>query len=211
MANAKLVADAEQYYRAAVRSSEQSWNLRDTHMMETLALVRAHRGNAKAVVWAHNSHLGDARATELGWSGGEINLGQLCRQRYGDRVVSVGFGTDRGTVRAAQRWDGEGEVMQVRTALPGSVEALCAATRRSAFALDLGEAAVRQALDTRLLERAIGVIYRPATERRSHYFEAVLPRQFDQFVWFAETSAVATDVSRFRPAGAEAETWPFGL
>jgi erythromycin esterase-like protein len=217
VANAKLVADAEGYYRAAVRSSDESWNLRDTHMMEVLDLVRGHRPGAKAIVWAHNSHLGDARATELGWGAGELNLGQLCRQRYGDRVVSVGFGTDRGTVRAAHAWDGAGEVMRVNPALPGSVEALCAAASaqeggHAAFALDLAAGgAAAQALDLKLLERAIGVIYRPETERQSHYFHALLPRQFDRFLWFDETSAVVTDASGGRPAGAEAETWPFGL
>ncbi|MDB5365451.1 MAG: protein-L-isoaspartate(D-aspartate) O-methyltransferase [Rhodospirillales bacterium] len=216
-ANAKLVVDAEAYYRAAVRSSDRSWNLRDTHMMEVLQLVLSHRPGAKAIVWAHNSHLGDARATELGWSGGELNLGQLCRERFGGRVVSVGFATDRGTVRAANAWDEPGIVMRVNRALPGSVEALCAAASagpggREIFALDLAaQGAAAQALELKLLERAIGVIYRPSTERRSHYFEALVPRQFDHLVWFAETSAVVTDAPAGKPAGVEAETWPFGL
>lgn len=209
-ANARLIADAEQYYRAAVRSSAQSWNLRDTHMMETLQLVLQHRPGAKAIVWAHNSHLGDARATELGREGGEINLGQLCRQQFGDRVVSVGFGTDRGTVRAASEWDGASEVMQVRPGLRGSIEAMCADTRRDSFVLDLGGEA-REVLAAPMLERAIGVIYRPRSERQSHYFEAVLPLQFDHFVWFAQTRAVEIDDDPELRAGSDGETWPSGL
>lgn len=216
--NASLVAAAEGYYRAMYRGSAESWNLRDRHMFDTLRAVMEARGpGAKAVVWAHNSHLGNARATEMGeW--GEINLGQLCKERFGAEALSVGFGTDRGTVAAADDWDGPMRVMEVRPARADSYEGLCRETGMDRFMLDL-----RRAPDDRLaerlreprLERAIGVIYRPQTERQSHYFRAVLPEQFDRYVWFAETRAVTPLPGADRPPPGEApsveETWPFGV
>ena len=192
--NARLVANAERYYRSMFRSQVGSWNLRDQHMAETLdALVAFHAGRGrreKVVVWAHNSHLGDARATEMG-ARGELNLGQLARTRRPGEVVSFGFLTDHGTVTAASDWDEPAERKSVRPALPGSYEALCHDAGFTNCYLDLTwpNAAVA-ALDTPRLERAIGVIYRPDTERQSHYFRARLPRQFDAVFYYDATRAV---------------------
>jgi erythromycin esterase-like protein len=207
--NARVVTAAERYYRAMWRSGAESWNLRDRHMFETLRILLERGGPAaKAVVWAHNSHVGNAAATEMGW-GGELNIGELCRTAFGAEAGLVGFGTDRGTVACASGWGGEVEVKAVRPALPGSHEAACREAGLDRALLDLGRPELRGALALPRLERAIGVIYRPETERRSHWFEAVLPDQFDVFVWFAETRAV-TPLDAAGGGGA-AETFPFGL
>jgi erythromycin esterase-like protein len=195
--NARLVLDAERYYRAMFRGRNASWNLRDTHMADTLDALVAHlrrQGRAgKVVVWAHNSHLGDARATELG-AGGELNLGQLARERHGDDAVLVGFTTHAGTVTAAHDWGDPPERMRVNPSLEGSVErALHATGAGRAFVPLRGSAAAdraREALDAPLLERAIGVIYRPRTERMSHYFLARVGRQFDCLYHVDHTRAV---------------------
>ena len=211
--NARVVRAAEHYYRLMYRSSTESWNLRDRHMFETLRVLLDHaEPRAKAVVWAHNSHIGNAAATEMGWQG-EFNIGELCRTAFGEEAALIGFGTDRGTVAAATDWGGEMEVKQVRPALAGSHEALLRAAGESCALLDFGVPSAWEARDALAaaprLERAIGVIYRPETERRSHYFEAVLPEQFDAFVWFAETRAVTPLAAPEREPGAE--TFPFGL
>ncbi len=210
--NARIVRAAERYYRAMYRSSTESWNLRDRHMFETLQALMAHRGNgAKAVIWAHNSHIGNAAATAMGWQG-EFNIGQLCRVAYGDEAVSIGFGTDTGLVAAASDWGGPMEIKTVRPARPDSYEH---AFRRTGIARSLTDwrgqdkSALREMLSVPLLERAIGVVYRPETERLSHYFEAVMAEQFDAWVWFEQTSAV-TPLGPETPSGAP-ETWPFGL
>jgi erythromycin esterase-like protein len=211
--NARLVAAAERYYRVMYYSGAESWNLRDRHMFETLQSVLAARGpEARAVVWAHNSHIGDASATEMGKVRGELNIGQLCREAYGERARLIGFGTDRGTVAAASDWDGPMEIKRVRPAHEDSYERLCRDADRPEFLLDLradGHDALRHALLQPRLERAIGVIYRPETELWSHYFEAQLPRQFDAWLWFEETSAVTPLVAE-ELAGVP-ETYPFGL
>ena len=161
-----------------------SWNLRDSHMAETLEhLLEARGPNAKAVVWAHNSHIGDARATDMGAVRGEHNIGQLARERWGDEVALIGFGTHTGTVSAASDWDGEREVKRVVPSRRDSYERLCHESGAERFLLDLhGDPALAKRLEEPLLERFIGVIYRPETERWSHYSEAVLPRQFDGYV-----------------------------
>jgi erythromycin esterase-like protein len=192
--NAKVVASAEGYYRAMFRSNRASWNLRDRHMAETLealsSFLESQGRVAKIVVWAHNSHLGDARATELG-ARGELNLGQLTREREGRSTVLVGFSTYDGTVSAASDWDGPVERKAVRPALPESYEALFHQCAVPNFFLDLRTpSAAATALGRPRLERAIGVIYRPETERQSHYFEAVLPRQFDAVLHYDHTRAV---------------------
>jgi protein-L-isoaspartate(D-aspartate) O-methyltransferase len=211
--NARLVAAAERYYRIMYYGGADSWNLRDLHMFETLQAVLAARGpDAKAVVWAHNSHVGDARATEMGKVRDELNIGQLCREAYGASARLLGFGTDRGSVAAASDWDGPMEIKQVRPAHEDSYERLCRESGRERFLLGLGaERAdeLRHALLQPRLERAIGVIYRPETELLSHYFEAQLPRQFDAWLWFEETSAV-TPLGAAALSGAP-ETYPFGL
>jgi erythromycin esterase-like protein len=144
-------------------------------------------------VWAHNSHIGDARATEMGKIRDELNIGQLCREAYGAEARLLGFGTDRGTVAAASDWDGPMEIKNVRPAHEDSYEWLCRESGRERFLLDLSAESVdalHYALLQPRLERAIGVIYRPETELLSHYFEAQLPRQFDAWLWFEQTSAV---------------------
>jgi protein-L-isoaspartate(D-aspartate) O-methyltransferase len=191
--NARVVANAEQYYRAMYYGSVASWNLRDQHMFDTLQALLAYYGPAsKGIVWEHNSHLGDARATEMG-ARGEHNVGQLCRVHFGESAYLVGFGTDRGTVAAASEWDGLVEEMQVRAAHPESYEHLFARSNVRALALHLRDpvrAAVRDELLPSRLERAIGVVYRPESELLSHYFQASLPRQFDEYIWFDQTNAL---------------------
>jgi protein-L-isoaspartate(D-aspartate) O-methyltransferase len=192
--NARVVADAERYYRAMYYGGHTSWNLRDDHMFETLeALLRFHGPDAKAVVWEHNSHLGDAAATEMG-AQGQRNVGHLCRQTFGDRAYLIGFGTDHGTVAAAHDWDGPMHAMDVRPSHPRSYEHLCHESGVPAFLLPLripAREAVREELMAPRLERAIGVVYRPDTELRSHYFHAVLPHQFDEWIWLDRTRAVS--------------------
>lgn len=192
--NAHLVSAAEQYYRVMYYGGAASWNLRDQHMFDTLQRLLEFRGpDSKAVVWAHNSHVGDARATEMGAARGEHNIGQLCRQALGDDVFSVGFGTHTGTVAAATDWGGPMEVKKVRPSHPSSYERLCHDSGVPAFLLALrypAREAVREELASPRLERAIGVIYRPETELQSHYFQAALPWQFDAYAWFDETRAV---------------------
>jgi protein-L-isoaspartate(D-aspartate) O-methyltransferase len=210
--NARLVADAERYYRIMYYGSRESWNLRDQHMFDTLqALLAFHGPETKAVVWEHNSHVGDAAATEMGVRG-ELNVGQLCRQTHGEAAFLVGFGTDHGTVAAASSWDAPMEVKHVRPAHPESYERLCHQAGVPAFLLHLrhpARAAVREELGSPRLERAIGVIYRPESELQSHYFQALLPRQFDEYAWFDETRAV-TPLGRTETHGVP-ETYPFGL
>lgn len=210
--NARIIRAAERYYRAMFRSSAESWNLRDRHMFSTLQALLAHRGDgAKAVVWAHNSHVGNAAATAMGWRG-EFNIGELCRMAHGDDAVLIGFGTDTGTVAAADDWDGMMRIKTVRPARPGSYEH---AFRRTGLVRTLTDwhrsdrHDLINMLRRPLLERAIGVVYRPETELLSHYFEAVLAEQFDAWVWFEQTTAV-TPLGAERPHGAP-ETWPFGL
>jgi protein-L-isoaspartate(D-aspartate) O-methyltransferase len=208
--NARLVADAERYYRTMYYGHVASWNLRDRHMFDTLsALLAFHGPDAKAIVWAHNSHIGNAGATEMS-TRGEFNVGQLCRERFRGDAFLVGFGTDHGTVAAATDWDAPMEIMTVRPAHPESYERLFHETEIPALLLPLSaRAEVREELAPPRLERAIGVVYRPETELQSHYFQAVLPTQFDEYVWFDATCAV-------RPLGAGAghglpDTYPFGV
>ncbi len=210
--NARLVANAERYYRVMYYGSRESWNLRDSYMFETLKNLRDfHRPDNKAVVWAHNSHIGNAAATEMS-NRGEYNIGQLCREEYGDNVYSIGFGTDSGTVAAASNWDASMEIKTVRPALAGSYEKLFHETGLPGFMLGLAEfqsGQPGQALMKPRLERAIGVIYRPETELASHYFHAVLPKQFDEYIWIDTTKAVQP----FETAELEGlpDTYPFGL
>jgi protein-L-isoaspartate(D-aspartate) O-methyltransferase len=211
--NARLAAAAEEYYRVMYHGSAASWNLRDSHMFETLENLLAARGpDARAVVWAHNSHIGDARHTAMGRDRGELNLGQLCRQRFGAQARLVGFGTHAGTVAAAHDWDEPMQVMDVRPSLPESIERVGHDSGVGRGLLDLAtprDAALHEALLAPRLQRFIGVVYRPETERWSHYAESVLPRQYDAWVWFDRTSAV-TPLPGATVAGAD-DTWPFGL
>jgi erythromycin esterase-like protein len=214
--NARLVKNAEAYYRSMFFGEVSSWNLRDSHMVETLDALVAHLGRqgsrAKVVVWAHNSHLGDARATAMGQRG-ELNVGQLVREKYGREAVLVGFTTDHGTVTAASDWDGAAERKRIRPALAGSCEALFHATLPARFLLTWrGNQALSEALREPRLERAIGVIYRPETERASHYFQARLSDQFDAVLHFDETRAVEPlEHTAEWEAGELPETFPFAV
>jgi protein-L-isoaspartate(D-aspartate) O-methyltransferase len=210
--NARLVASAERYYRIMYYGGAESWNLRDSHMFDTLRhLLDAKGSDAKAIVWAHNSHIGDARATDMGQTRGEHNIGQLARERYGDEVALVGFGTHTGTVSAASDWDGDREVKRVLPSRRDSYERLFHDAEISPALFDLSRGrneALRRLLMEPLLERFIGVIYRPDTELWSHYSQAVLADQFDAYVWFDETVALV-------PLGPERhegvpDTYPFG-
>jgi protein-L-isoaspartate(D-aspartate) O-methyltransferase len=210
--NARLVANAERYYRTMYYAENNSWNQRDRHMFETLQSVLDFRGNgSKAVIWEHNSHIGDARATEMS-ARGEFNIGQLVRQEYGGAAYSIGFGTDHGTVAAASEWGGPMEVKRVQPSHIDSYERVCHEVTTDNFLLPLRyplQELTRNRLLAERLERAIGVIYRPDTELQSHYFYASLPRQFDEYIWFDETRAVEP-LTRETVAGMP-DTFPFGL
>jgi erythromycin esterase-like protein len=214
--NARLVKNAEAYYRSVFLEEVSSWNLRDRHMAETLDALVTHLGRkgsrAKVAVWEHNSHLGDARATEMGQRG-ELNVGQLVREKYASEAVLVGFTTHHGTVTAASDWGKSAERKRVRPALAGSYEALFHAAGRDRFLVILndGDMMVQQLAVPRL-ERAIGVIYRPETERQSHYFRARLMNQFDAVLHFDETRAVKPlESSAEWEAGELPETFPFAV
>ena len=213
--NARLVRNAEQYYRAMFGGRVESWNLRDTHMMETLdALVawtaRQTGGDARAIVWAHNSHLGDARATQMGeW--GELNVGQLVREKYGDDACLIGFSTHTGTVTAARDWDAPVEKRRVRPSFTGSYERLFHDVGMERFFVRLRDEPVRSALMPSRFERAIGVIYAPETERASHYFRAHLPQQFDVMIHVDETHALQPLETWSRHESDVPETYPTGM
>jgi erythromycin esterase-like protein len=208
--NARLVANAERYYRAMFRGGIKSWNLRDTHMAETLFELVGHLDErlgrlSKVVVWAHNSHVGDARATELG-EAGELNVGQLVREARGNESLLVGFSTYTGTVTAASDWGDPAERRTVLPALEGSWEQFFHERDEERFLV------ATAALDGRRLERAIGVVYRPETERTSHYFHARIAQQFDAVIHFDETRAVEPlEVTSEWSAAEAPETYPFGV
>ncbi|MGO4389334.1 erythromycin esterase family protein [Microvirga sp. 2YAF29] len=209
--NAKIVHAAAHYYRIMYEGATESWNLRDRHMFETLQSLLARRDNAKAVVWAHNSHIGNASATAMGWQG-EFNIGELCRTAYKSEAVLIGFGTDRGMVAAADDWDSPMQVKNVLSARPDSYERIFRDTGLGCFLTDWrenGQADLIGALSRPRLERAISVIYRPDTELYSHYFEAVMAKQFDALIWFDETRAVKP-LTHAHGKGMP-ETYPFGL
>lgn len=213
--NARLVRNAEEYYRSMFRGRVSSWNLRDQHMSDTLDALFAHlshhEGDAKIVVWAHNSHLGDARATQMG-DIGELNVGQLTRDRYGSDAVLVGFSTYSGTVTAASDWDNPPERKRVRPGLPNSYEALFHQVSTPAWFLILNDGSRRLIdLPEPLLQRAIGVVYLPETERASHYFEGRLGAQFDAIIHFDETRAVEPLERTPRWETREWETFPSGM
>jgi erythromycin esterase-like protein len=212
--NARLVKNAERYYRSMFESRVGSWNLRDQHMVETLEALERHLGSsAKIVVWAHNSHLGDARATEMG-AHGELNVGQLVRQRYSSEgAVLVGFTTNTGTVTAASNWDGPAERKRVRPALGESYETMFHETGVQSFMLELrGKEWLSRVLNQNRLERAIGVIYLPESERISHYFHARLADQFDVVIHMDQTRAVEPlERTSQWETGELPETYPFAV
>src|SRR5438105_3664792 len=212
--NARLVKNAEQYYRSMFRGRASSWNLRDRHMVETIEALVAHLNGSrqtKAIVWAHNSHLGDARATEMS-EHGEFNVGQLIREHFGTEVVLVGFTTHHGTVTAASDWGADAERKNVRPALRGSYEELFHETGPRRFWINLRNASEKpaSALHGLRLERAIGVIYRPESERLSHYFHARLSKQFDAVIHIDGTRAVEPlERTSIWDRGELPQTYPF--
>jgi erythromycin esterase-like protein len=213
-ANARLVKNAEAYYRVMYEGAAESWNLRDTHMFETLIqLLQAKGPRSKAIVWAHNSHIGNAAHTDMGKRRGELNIGQLCKDRFDNGARLIGFGTHTGTVTAADDWDEPMKIKRVRPSLEGSYERMSHDSGMARFLFDLRAEEIgrelKEALGEERLERFIGVIYRPETERWSHYSECVLHKQFDAWVWFDETTAVTPLPGETRPG--EEETYPFGL
>ena len=210
--NAQLIRNGERYYRTMYDDSIDSWNQRDQNMFETLQEILNYRGQtSKAVVWAHNSHIGDARATDMG-AHGEFNIGQRVRETFGDNAYLIGFGTDHGTVAAASEWGGPMKVMQVQPSHIDSYERQFHDVKMDNFLLPLRnpiQDITRKKLLEERLQRAIGVTYDPETELKSHYFYASLPRQFDEYIWFDETRAV-------KPLSRETvknvpDTFPFGL
>lgn len=211
--NARLVKNAEQYYRSMFRGRASSWNLRDRHMLETIEALVAHLDGSrqpKAIIWAHNSHLGDARATEMSQDG-ELNVGQLIRQHYGKEAALIGFSTHHGNVTAASDWGAPAERKNVRPGLEGSYEELFHQTGLPRFWLDLRNVNDKVGvLYGPRLERAIGVIYRPETERLSHYFRAWLPEQFDAIIHIDKTRAVEPlERTSIWDKGELPETYPF--
>jgi erythromycin esterase-like protein len=213
--NARLVRNAEEYYRSMFRGRVSGWNLRDRHMAETVyalaAWLERRFGYSKIVVWEHNSHLGDARATDMSRRG-EYNVGQLMRVRYPDRTFSIGFTTYAGTVTAASDWGGDAETKRVRSALPGSWEELFHQVGESFFLQFGNDGTLSSALAGERLERAIGVIYRPETERISHYFEARIAEQFDAVIHVDNTRAVEPLDAQTGTAPDEVpETFPSGV
>jgi erythromycin esterase-like protein len=214
--NARVVKSGEEYYRSMFGGRVASWNVRDTHMAETLDALLAHLGrrfdHPKIVVWAHNSHVGDARATGMG-DIGELNIGQLARERHPGDVILIGFSTHTGTVTAASAWGGPAERKDIRPGLSGSYEDLFHRTGvpRCLLTLkDLGE--LSGALGERRLQRAIGVLYQPQTERRSHYFEASLPSQFDAVIHLDRTRALEPlERTAHWERGETPETFPSGI
>jgi erythromycin esterase-like protein len=215
--NARVIQNAEQYYRAMFQARVSTWNLRDQHMVETLEGLTAHlskgRDPAKIVVWAHNSHLGDASATEMGWDG-ELNVGQLVREKHGAQAVLIGFSTHTGTVTAASNWDALPERKRVRESLPGSYERMLHDVGVQNFYVKLRDTeTLADALREPRLVRAIGVIYRPETERASHYFHARLSDQFDAVIHYDRTRAVEPleRTAEWEPAEEPPETFPSGI
>ncbi|PKS08158.1 hypothetical protein jhhlp_005434 [Lomentospora prolificans] len=213
--NARLIHDAEKYYRSMYYGAEDAWNLRDTHFFNTLTRLLQTRPG-KAVVWAHTSHVGDARYTSAGHNRGVLNIGQLCKQHFGASCSIIGCSTHTGTVAAARGWDDDMEVIHITPSDAESYERLMHNTDIPSFMLDLRKGHLNESLRNELmekrLERYIGVVYRQSTEKRSHYIRAALPMQMDCLVWFDETRAVsAFEKAQPEEAPSVGETYPFGL
>lgn len=212
--NAKIIARAEMYYRAMILADEQSWNIRDRHMLETLSsLLQKHGEGAKAIVWAHNTHIGDYRATDM-LENNYVNLGGLARETYGDESVAlVGFGSYQGEVLAGASWGGLEQVMELPPAQKSSVEEIfhrvCIKRNIGQFYLELSEDLYIPLSRERLNQRAVGVVYNPRHEYRSNYVPSVLSKRYDHFIFVDQTQALkslhATYMRENMP-----ETWPSG-
>ena len=212
--NATVVVDAERYYKAMYYGSAESWNLRDFHMFYTLKSLLSYYGKeSKAIVWAHNSHIGNALATEM-YARGEINIGHLCKEHFASKSYHIGFGTYTGTVAAAKNWGETMQVMPINDSIENSYEHLFQKTNVPNFTLPLraehSEKKLRKFLNTPRLQRAIGVVYKPKTELMSHYFKAVLPSQYDEYIWFNKTKAI-TPLATKTETTKLLDVHPFGL
>lgn len=208
--NAEVVARAERYYRAMVGGGPQSWNVRDTHMADTLDRLLEHYGpDSKAVVWAHNTHVGDARATDMAGAG-MLNIGQLARERHGDEaVVLVGFGSYHGNVVAAPRWGAPSEIMIVPPARPGSVEHRLHPILPERALLVFGGEGEPDWVGEPVDHRAIGVVYDPSFEDWGNYVPTRLSDRYDAFIWCDQTTALHPLPARAAPG--EMETYPAGV
>ena len=214
--NARVVKNAENYYQSLFEPHHVTWNIRDQHMADTLQNIIAHLESihnvpAKVIVWAHNSHVGDARATEMSYHN-EINLGQLVRERFGKETFLLGFSTATGTVTAASKWNGEAHIKKVQLPLPGSYEWLFHQAKDEDFILNLrDDKPLITLLKSSQLQRAIGVIYLPESERDSHYYFSHLPNQFDAIVHLDKTHAIVPLDLESKQASDLPDTYPEGL
>ena len=215
--NASLIYHAEEYYRSIIRGDPDSWNIRNRHMFETLEELTDHLTKRlgrppRIVVWAHNAHIGNARATEM-HKRGEFNIGQLIKDKYRDESLLIGITCSYGTVLAADNWDEPGQIKRMNTPLPGSYEDLFYGIEKHGFLLDLRDNNTAVAsLMTPRLQRSIGVVYKQETERYSHYLESCLPEQFDFILHFDETNAIEPLDTQTRKYYSEyGETYPSGL
>ncbi|MCX4470270.1 erythromycin esterase family protein [Micromonospora sp. NBC_01655] len=208
--NAEVVAGAERYYRAMVAGGPESWNVRDIHMADTLdRLLDFYGPDARGVVWAHNTHVGDARATDMA-AGGLVNVGQLARERHGaDDVVLVGFGSYRGTAVAAPRWGSPAEAMVVPPARPGSVERRLHELMPERAVLVFGGPDQPGWVTAEHDHRAIGVVYDPTFESWGNYVPTRLGERYDAFVWCDDTTALHPLPTL--TAFGEMETYPAGV
>lgn len=210
--SARLLAAAERYYRVMYYGGAEAWNLRDSYMADTVEhLLDFHGPAAKIIIWAHNSHIGDARYTDMATARDELSLGQLCRQRFAGMTSLIGLGTHCGEVIAADDWDGRAERKQLNPSLAQSYERLCHDAAKPQFLLDLkADEELHASLVEQRLQRFIGVIYRPESERLSHYMSTSLSRQYDAFIWFDETHALSPLVAQQSGKG-DQETFPYGF
>jgi len=209
--NALIAVNAERYYRSMMSFDNESWNVRDTHMMETLErLMQFHGENAKGIVWEHNTHIGDARATDMKRAG-MINLGQLAREQYGiNKVYLVGFGSYEGTVIAGQEWGAPMEEMEVPKAKEGSIEHVLHRESTQNRYLLFNTEIIRDQYETSIPHRAIGVVYNPERERFGNYVPSVMPKRYDAFIFLDKTQALHPIHMQPKAAGLP-ETYPFGF
>ncbi|ANE49875.1 erythromycin esterase family protein [Flavisolibacter tropicus] len=208
--NALIAVNAEKYYRSMMSFDNESWNVRDTHMMETLdRLMRFHGDNAKGIVWEHNTHIGDARATSMKRAG-MINIGQLAREQYGiNKVYLVGFGSYQGSVIAGDEWGAPMQELDVPKAREGSVEHTLHRQSTANRYLLFNEPEVGKQYSEAINHRAIGVVYNPAHERYGNYVPSVMSQRYDAFIYLDETQALHP--LHLQPHSEKMpETYPFG-
>jgi erythromycin esterase len=208
--NALIAVNAEKYYRSMIGFDNERWNVRDTHMMETLdRLLKFHGNNSKAIVWEHNTHIGDARATDMKRAG-MINIGQLAREQYGpDKVYLAGFGTYSGTVVASESWGAAMKIFEVPFARVGSIEHLLHRQSSSNYYLLFNTEDLQKRYGTAMRHRAIGVVYDPDRELSGNYVRTKLSQRYDAFIFLDQTTALHP--FHMKPHDTKMpETFPFG-